>query len=180
MNMHKDIKEIMYTKQEIETMIRRIAEKMNADFAGEELLAVIILKGSMMFAADLIRCLTMNVKMDFIQASSYGSGTVSQGIINIKKDLDTDITGKNVVIIEDIVDSGRTLSLLKEDLKSRGAECVKIASLLSKPSRRVVEVGVDYLGAEIPDEFVVGYGLDMDEKYRQMDYIGILKPEIYM
>lgn len=180
MNMHEDIKEIMYTKQELDTMIRRVATEINNDFVGDELIAVIILKGSMMFAADLIRCLTMNIKMDFMQASSYGSGTTSSGVINIKKDLDTDIKDKNVLIIEDIVDSGNTLSLLKKNLSERGAKSVKLVSLLSKPSRRQVEVEIDYLGAEIPDEFVVGYGLDMDEKYRQMDYIGILKPEVYM
>ncbi len=180
MNMHQDIKEIMFTKQEIDNMIYKIASEINNDFVGDELVAVIVLKGSVMFAADLIRCLTMNIKMDFLQASSYGSGTESTGVINIKKDIDTDIKDKNVLIIEDIVDSGNTLALLKENLGSRGAKSVKIASLLSKPSRRVVDVDIDYVGAEIPDEFVVGYGLDMDEKYRQMDYIGVLKPEVYM
>jgi hypoxanthine phosphoribosyltransferase len=115
-----------------------------------------------------------------MQASSYGAGTESSGVIKIKKELDSNIEGKNVLIIEDIVDSGRTLALLKEELKSRGAKSVKIAALLSKPARRVVDVEVEYIGAEIPDEFVVGYGLDMDEKYRQLDYIGILKPEVYM
>lgn len=180
MRMHEDIKEIMFTKQELDLMVHSIAARINDDFGGEELIAVIILKGSMMFAADLIRCLTMNVKMDFMQASSYGSGTVSSGKINIKKDIDTDIKGKNVLIIEDIVDSGRTLSLIKQEMKDRGAKSVAIASLLSKPSRRTHEVEVEYIGTDIPDEFVVGYGLDMDEKYRQMDYIGVLKPEIYM
>ncbi len=180
MNMHQDIKEIMFTKQEIDNMIYKIAMEINNDFVGDELVAVIVLKGSVMFAADLIRCLTMNIKMDFLQATSYGSGTESTGVINIKKDIDTDIKDKNVLIIEDIVDSGNTLALLKENLSSRGAKSVKIASLLSKPSRRVVNVDIDYVGAEIPDEFVVGYGLDMDEKYRQVDYIGVLKPEVYM
>ncbi len=161
-------------------MVHKIASQINEDFAGEEVIAVIILKGSMIFAADLIRCLTVNVKLDFMQASSYGSGSVSSGVINIKKDIDTDIIGKNVIIIEDIIDSGNTLSLLKKEMQERGAKTVKIASLLSKPDRRVVEVEVEYIGSDIPDEFVVGYGLDMDEKYRQMDYIGILKPEIYM
>lgn len=178
--MHNDIKGILFTKQEIDLMVHKIASQINEDFEGEELLAVVILKGSMMFAADLVRCLTINVKLDFLQASSYGSGTVSSGEIIIKKELDTDVAGKNVLLIEDIIDSGRTLSLLKEEIKSRGAKNVKIASLLSKPSRRVVDVDVEYVGTEIPDEFVVGYGLDMDEKYRQLDYIGILKPEIYM
>lgn len=180
MRMHRDIKEIMYTKQELDLLVHQIAAKINKDYEGDELIAVVILKGSIMFAADLIRCLTMNVKIDFMQASSYGSGTESSGVIKIKKDLDSDIKGKNVLIIEDIADSGRTLSLLKQNLKDRGAKDVRIASLLSKPSRRVVDVEIEYVGTDIPDEFVVGYGLDMDEKYRQMDYIGILKPEVYM
>ena len=178
--MHNDIKEILFTKQEIDMMVHKIASQINEDFKGEELIAVIILKGSMIFAADLIRCLTVNVKLDFIQASSYGSGTTSSGVINIKKDIDTDIKGKNVLLIEDIIDSGNTLNLLKQEMQSRGAKTVKIASLLSKPDRRVVDIEVEYIGTDILDEFVVGYGLDMDEKYRQMDYIGILKPEIYM
>ena len=178
--MHNDIKEILLTKQEIDMMVHKIASSVNDDFRGEEVTAVVILKGSMMFAADLVRCLTVNVKLDFMQASSYGGGVESSGVINIKKDLETDVKGKNVLIIEDIVDSGRTLSLLREEIEKRGAKKVAIASLLSKPSRRVVDVEVEYIGAEIPDEFVVGYGLDMDEKYRQLDYIGILKPEIYM
>lgn len=178
--MHNDIKAILLTKQEIDMMVHRIASSVNDDFYGEEVTAVVILKGSIMFAADLVRCLTVNVKLDFMQASSYGSGVESSGVINIKKDMETDVKGKNVLIIEDIVDSGRTLSLLREEIEKRGAKKVAIASLLSKPSRRVVDVKVEYIGAEIPDEFVVGYGLDMDEKYRQLDYIGILKPEVYM
>ena len=178
--MHNDIKAILLTKQEIDMMVHRIASSVNDDFYGEEVTAVVILKGSIMFAADLVRCLTVNVKLDFMQASSYGSGVESSGVINIKKDMETDVKGKNVLIIEDIVDSGRTLSLLREEIEKRGAKKVAIASLLSKPSRRVVDVEVEYIGAEIPDEFVVGYGLDMDEKYRQLDYIGILKPEVYM
>lgn len=180
MRLHNDIKEIMFTKQELDRMVYRMANEINDDFNCEELVAVVILKGSIMFAADLIRCLTMNVKIDFLQASSYGSGTESTVHIEIKKDIDIDIKDKNVLIIEDIVDSGRTLALLKKNLTDRGAKDVRIASLLSKPSRRVVDVEVEYIGSEIPDEFVVGYGLDMDEKYRQMDYIGILKPEVYM
>ena len=178
--MHNDIKAILLTKQEIDMMVHKIASSINDDFYGEEVTAVVILKGSIMFAADLVRCLTVNVKLDFMQASSYGSGVESSGVINIKKDLETDVKGKNVLIIEDIVDSGRTLSLLREEIEKRGAKKVAIASLLSKPSRRVVDVKIEYIGTEIPDEFVVGYGLDMDEKYRQLDYIGILKPEVYM
>ncbi len=177
--MHDDIKQIMFTKDEIDAMVHEIADKLNCEFKGEELIAVCILKGSIMFAADLIRSLTMNVKIDFMQASSYGSGTESSGVIKIKKDLDNDIAGKNVLIIEDIVDSGRTLKLLRREFEARGARTVRVAALLSKPSRCMVDVDVEYTGSEIPDEFVVGYGLDLDEKYRQLDYVGILKPEIY-
>lgn len=177
--MHNDIQAIMFTKQEIDQMVYSIAHNINNDYAGEEVVAIIIMKGSLMFAADLIRALTMNVKIDFMQVSSYGGGTESTGNIKIKKDSDIDLNDKNVLIIEDIVDSGRTLALLRPTLEKRGAKSVKIATLLSKPDRRVVEVPVEYIGAEIPDEFVVGYGLDYDEKYRQMDYIGILKPEVY-
>lgn len=178
-SMHRDVEAIMFTKQELDRMINELAAEINRDFDGKEVLAVVILKGSIMFAADLIRCLTMNVKIDFIQASSYGSGTASSGVIKIKKDLSEDVTGKNLLIIEDIIDSGRTLSLLKKELASRGAARVVIAALLSKPDRREAEVDAEYIGAEIPDEFVVGYGLDYDEKYRQLDYIGVLKPEVY-
>ena len=178
--MHNDIEAIMYTKQEIDMMVHKIATQINEDYEGKELLAIVILKGSIMYAADLIRCLSVNVKIDFMQVSSYGSGTVSSGVIDIKKDLDTDVKGKHVLIIEDIIDSGRTLALLREELEKRGAESVSITALLSKPSRHVVDVKVEYIGAEVPDEFVVGYGVDMDEKYRQLDYIGILKPEVYM
>ena len=177
--MHNDIQAIMFTKQEIDQMVYSIAHNINNDYAGEEVVAIIIMKGSLMFAADLIRALTMNVKIDFMQVSSYGGGTESTGNIKIKKDSDIDLNDKNVLIIEDIVDSGRTLALLRPTLEKRGAKSVKIATLLSKPDRRVVDIPVEYIGAEIPDEFVVGYGLDYDEKYRQMDYIGILKPEVY-
>ena len=177
--MHNDIQAIMFTKQEIDQMVYSLAHNINNDYAGEEVVAIIIMKGSLMFAADLIRALTMNVKIDFMQVSSYGAGTESTGTIKIKKDSDIDLNGKNILIIEDIVDSGRTLALLRPTLEKRGAKSVKIATLLSKPDRRVVDVPVEYIGAEIPDEFVVGYGLDYDEKYRQMDYIGILKPEVY-
>lgn len=179
--MHKDIKEIMFSEEEINRIVDELAAKINADYdEDDELVAVIVLKGSLMFGADLIRKLKMRVSIDFIQASSYGASTVSSGVIKIKKDLDVDIENKNVLIIEDIIDSGRTLALLKENLKARNAKSVKIASMLSKPSRRVVDVEAEYIGAEIPDEFVVGYGLDMAQKYRQFNYIGVLKPEVYM
>lgn len=177
--MHKDIKEIMFNESEIIGLVDSVAERINRDYGDEEIIAVVVLKGSLVFSADLIRRLNMNVRVDFMQASSYGSGTESSGTIKIKKDLENDVKGKNVLIIEDIIDSGRTLYLLKQEMKKRGAASVKIATLLSKPSRHVVNVETEYIGAEIPDEFVVGYGLDLAEKYRNLPYIGILKPEVY-
>ena len=177
--MHKDIKEIMFTESELRGLVDSVAERINADYGDEEIIAVVVLKGSLIFSADLIRKLNMNVRVDFMQASSYGAGTESSGTIKIKKDIENDVRGKNVLILEDIIDSGRTLSLLKQEMKNRGAASVKIATLLSKPSRHVVKVETEYIGAEIPDEFVVGYGLDLAEKYRNLPYIGVLKPEVY-
>ena len=177
--MHKDLKKVMFDEGQIAGLADSIAERINADHEGESLTAVVVLKGSLVFAADLIRRINADVRVDFMQASSYGVGTESSGVIKIKKDLESDISGENVLIIEDIVDSGRTLSLLKKELADRGAKSVKIAALLSKPARRVVDVEIEYIGAEIPDEFVVGYGLDFAERYRNLPYIGILKPEVY-
>lgn len=177
--MHKDLKKVMFDERQIAGLADSIAERINADYEGESLTAVVVLKGSLVFAADLIRRINADVRVDFMQASSYGVGTESSGVIKIKKDLESDISGENVLIIEDIVDSGRTLSLLKKELADRGAKSVKIAALLSKPARRVVDVEIEYIGAEIPDEFVVGYGLDFAERYRNLPYIGILKPEVY-
>ena len=177
--MNKDIKEIMIDETEINSIVDSMAENINGDYVSGEIVAIVILKGSLVFASDLIRRLKLDVKIDFIQASSYGSGSVSSGKLKIKKDIETDIRGKRVLIIEDIIDSGRTLSILRRELESRGAADVRIAALLTKPARREVEVNAEYVGAEIADEFVVGYGLDYDERYRHLRYIGILKPEVY-
>lgn len=176
---HDDIKSVMISEEEIEKIVKGLGEKISEDYAGKEILLVVILKGSLIFAADLMRYITVPVKLDFMQASSYGSGMESSGIINIKKDLENDAAGKHILIIEDIIDSGNTLAKLKHILKDRGPASVKICSLLSKPSRREMEVEVEYIGRDIPDEFVVGYGLDFDEKYRNLPYIGILKPKVY-
>ncbi len=178
--MHSDIKEIMFSEKQLSDITDRIAEQINRDYGSSDIIAAVVLKGSLIFTADLIRRLNMCVRLDFIQASSYGAGTQSSGVIRIKKDLENDIAGKHVLIIEDIVDSGRTLALLKKNLKDRGAASVRIAALLSKPSRRVADVEVEYIGEEIPDEFVVGYGLDLAERYRNLPYIGILKTEVYL
>lgn len=176
---HQDIKSILISEEEIVAAVQRIADEINSDYKDKEILFVIILKGSLVFAADLMRKIHAPMKIDFMQASSYGSGTASSGIINIKKDLDNKAEGKNILIIEGIIDSGNTLAALKKELLTRCPASVKICTLLNKPERRVTPVDVDYSGIDIPDEFVVGYGLDFDERYRHLPYIGILDPRVY-
>lgn len=177
--MHKDLESILVSEQEISQLVKRIANEINADLKGEPLMVVIILKGSTPFAMDLIKHLDMSVEMDFMQVSSYGKSTSSSGFINLKKDIEQDITGKNVLIVEDIIDSGNTLNKIKTLFQDRNAKSVRICTLLDKPSRRVVDVKVDYVGSEIPDEFVVGYGLDYNEQYRNLPYVGVLKKSVY-
>ena len=165
-----------------EQLIKRTAElgaMITRDFQGEDLLLVSVLKGGAVFAMDLMRKIDLQLKIDFIAVSSYGSSTKSSGIVKIVKDLDYDIHGKSILIVEDIVDSGLTLSYLKELFLTRGAKDVKIAAILSKPSRRKADIKVDYMGFEIPDEFVIGYGLDYANKYRSLPYVGVLKRSIY-
>lgn len=177
--MHKDIERVLVSEESISMAVNRIAENLNSVLGGEPLLVIIILKGSTPFAMDLIRKLDMPVQLDFMQASSYGKSTESSGFINIKRDIEQDVTGKNILIVEDIIDSGNTLYKLKTLFESRNAKSVRICTMLDKPSRRVVDVKVDYVGYEIPDEFVVGYGLDYNEDYRNLPYIGVLKREVY-
>ena len=165
---------VMYTEEQIVSKIAELAEQINADYKGEPVIVVCILKGAAPFACDLVKRLTMPVFMDFMMVSSYGDGTVSSGKLRIKKNLEENIEGKNVIVVEDIIDSGRTLKYLKQDLKDRGAKSVKLCALLSKPARHEVEVEVEYIGYEIPDEFVVGYGLDYAQKYRNLPYIGVV------
>ncbi len=177
--MHKDVEQILVSEEEIKNAVSKIAENLNKDLNGEPLLVVIILKGSTPFAMDLIRKLDMPVEIDFMQVSSYGKSTSSSGFINVKKDLEQDVTGKNILIVEDIIDSGNTLFKIKTLFQSRNAKSVRICTMLDKPSRRVVDVTVDYVGKEIPDEFAVGYGLDYNEQYRNLPYIGVLKRSVY-
>ncbi len=176
---HDDIKEVFVDKEEIKEICERLGGEISRDYAGKEILVVVILKGSMVFAADLIRCISVPLRLDFIQASSYGEGTKSSGIIKIKKDLDSRAEGKHIIIIEDIIDSGKTLFNIHKLLEERGAASVNICTLLSKPSRREIDVDVKYIGKEVPDEFLVGYGLDFAEKYRSLPYVGVLKPQVY-
>lgn len=173
------IERVLISEDELKSAVQTIAEKINADYKDEEIIFVVILKGSVVFATDLMKHLKMPVFLDFMQVSSYGSGTVSKGFINIKKDMTVDIKDKNVLIVEDIIDSGNTLHKLKELLRSRGPKSIKICTILDKPERRVTDVEVEYSGISIPDEFVVGYGLDYNEHFRNLPYVGVLKRSIY-
>ena len=166
---------VYFTEEEIDKKIRELGARISKDYAGESVCLICILKGASFFTCELAKRITVPVFIDFMSVSSYGDGTESTGIVRIIKDLDDSIEGENVLIVEDIIDSGRTLSYLVENLKSRGAKSVRLCTLMSKPSRRVVEVPVDYIGYEIPDEFVVGYGLDYAQKYRNLPYVGVVE-----
>ena len=168
---------VMYTEEQIDSMVRQLAEQINKDYAGKTIRLVCILKGASVFMCDLAKRITVPVTFDFMCVSSYG-GTTSTGMVKILKDLDQGIEGEDVLIVEDIIDTGRTLKSLKQLLEHRGAASVKIVTLLDKPSRRVENgVEADYFGYRIPDAFVVGYGLDYDEAYRNLPYIGVLNFE---
>lgn len=177
-----DVERVLISEEEIEKKVAAIARQIEDDYEGSEnkLVLLGILKGSIVFMADLMKHLRLPVEIDFMKVSSYGGGTSSTGNIEIKLDLRRrDIDKSDILIVEDIIDSGRTLSYLVEYLKLKGAASVRTVTLLDKPSRRVVEFEPDYRGFEIPDEFVVGYGLDFDEKYRALPFVGVLKPEFY-
>lgn len=176
--MKNDIQRVLYSEEAIGEKVKEIGEKISKDYAGKDLLVVVILKGSAIFAADLVRNISIHCNIDFMSVSSYGNGTESSGEVKILKDI-TNIEGRNVLIVEDIVDSGITLSHLVQILNKRNPNSIEIATLLNKPSRRVEQVDVKYYGYEVPNEFLVGYGLDYDEKYRNLPYIGILKREVY-
>ena len=165
----------MFTEEQIREKVIELGKQIENDYKGEEILVVGILKGANMFTCDLIRQIDLDVKIDFMSVSSYGSGTESSGTVRILKDLDTDIKGRNVLIVEDIIDSGRTLSNLVKELQIREPKSLKLCTLLDKPSRRVVDVDVEYVGFEIEDKFIVGYGIDYAEKYRNLPYIGIVE-----
>ena len=177
--MHQDLEKILFTEEEIKEAAKRLAAKINEDYAGQEVIFVGLLKGSVQFMADLLKYVELKCTIDFMCVSSYGNGTKSTGRVNIIKDLSEPIDDKNVIIIEDIIDSGNTLNFIKRYFSAKNANSVRICTLLDKPSRREVEIDVDYVGFEVPDEFVVGYGLDFREYYRNLPYIGVLKPEIY-
>ena len=165
------------SEEEVDARIKEIGKQISKDYEGKELHMICILKGGTFFMCELAKRIEVPVSMDFMAISSYGADTKSSGVIKIVKDLDESITGKDVLVIEDIVDSGRTLSYLLEMLKDRKPNSLRLCTLLDKPDRRVIDVNVDYTGFQIPDEFVVGYGLDYDQKYRNLPYIGIVKKD---
>lgn len=175
----KDAEKILITKEELEKRVCELGKQISEDYGDKKILAIGILKGSVIFLSDLIRNIDSEVSVDFMTVSSYGNSSQSSGELKIKKDLDTDISGKDVLIVEDIIDSGVTLSKLKEVLLKRNPASLKICTLLNKPERRTVSVDVDYIGFDIPNEFIIGYGLDYAEKYRDLPFVGVLKREIY-
>ena len=177
--MENDIRELLFTEEEIRQIVQDMGAKISRDYEGKNLLMVSVLKGSVVFMADLMRAVTVPCRIDFMSVSSYGSGVKTSGVVKIIKDLDIPLSGYDVLIVEDILDSGMTLSYLLEILKSRGPRSIRLCTLFDKPDRRKADVTADYTGAVVPDEFVVGYGLDYDEKYRNLPYLGILKPEVY-
>ena len=166
---------VLLPEEELAARISELGAQISKDYEGESVFLVCILKGASFFACELTKRITVPVIIDFMATSSYGSGTVSSGVVKIKKDLDLDPTGQNVIIVEDIIDSGNTLNYLGQLFKDRGAKSVRMVTMLDKPDRREVDVHVDYTGFTIPDQFVVGYGLDYDQKYRNLPYIGVVE-----
>ncbi len=177
--MKNDIDRILVSEEQLREMNKQIGEQISKDYQGRELLLVGILKGSAVFMTDLMRNIDIPMSIDFMYVSSYGSGTTTSGVVKIVKDLDENIEGKHVLICEDILDSGVTLSYLLDVLKQRNPASLRLCALLNKPERHKVDVKLDYKGFDIPDEFVVGYGLDYDQKYRNLPYVGILKRSVY-
>ena len=167
--------EVLISQEQLAAKVRELGEQITKDYEGQELLLVGILRGSVPFMADLMRCIDLNVTIDFMCVSSYGSSTKTSGVVKIVKDLDTEIAGKNVLIVEDIIDSGLTLAYLKKYLSGKHPKSLKICSILDKPSRRKVDIKGDYIGFEVEDKYIVGYGLDMDQRYRNLPYISWIK-----
>ena len=174
-----DVERVIVTQEELQSKVAELAARVDADYKDRDLLLVGVLKGAIMAMADLTRAMQRHIEMDWMAVSSYGSGTKSSGVVRILKDLDRDITGRNILIVEDIVDSGLTLSWLRANLMSRGAASVEILAILRKPEAAKVEVVCKYVGFEIPTDFVVGYGLDFNEKYRNLSFIGVLAKHMY-
>ncbi len=177
--MRDDIERILISEAELKDIVTGLGEQISADYRGKDLLMVSVLKGSIVFMADLMRAITIPCRIDFMSVSSYGQGMKSSGVVRIIKDLDNSIEGKHLLIVEDILDSGKTLHYICEILRARKPADIRICTLLDKPERREVPLAADYVGASVPNEFVVGYGLDYAEIYRNLPFVGVLKPEIY-
>lgn len=177
--MHEDVQEILFTEEAVAARIRELGAEISRDYEGQDLLVIGILKGAAIFMGELVKRIDRLVEIDFMAVSSYGKSSESSGVVRIIKDLDHSIEGRHVLIAEDIIDSGLTLAYLKNLLQQRKAASVKIAALLDKPERHQVDTKADYLGFTVPDHFIVGYGLDYAEKYRNLPYVGVLKPEVY-
>ena len=178
-NMEQDILKVLYSEEEIKQRVAEMGEELYDRFADKNPLFVGVLNGCFVFMSDLVRASQMKSQLEFIAVSSYKNGTKSSGVVQITRDLQCDITGRNLIVVEDILDSGNTLAYLKDYLLNRGAASVNIVTLLDKPSRRQKAIYADIVGFEVPDEFVVGYGLDYAQQYRNVPYIGVLKPEVY-
>jgi len=175
----KDIAEILIGADELQAKVAELGRQISEDYRGRNPLLICLLRGAVVFLSDLIRAIDVPLEMDFIAISSYGASTESSGVVRLVMDLKSNITGRNVLIVEDIVDTGRTLAYILDNLWTRRPADIKVCALLNKPYRREVQVNLDYYGFEIPDEFVVGYGLDYAESYRNLPFIGVLKPELY-
>lgn len=177
--MHEHVESILYSEEQLRQRVKELGAQITADYAGKEPVLASVLRGSYIFMADLTRAIDLPVTVDFMAVSSYGAGTKSSGQVEIKKDLSDSVEGRDLIIVEDILDSGNTLFYLMEILKARKPASIRICTLMDKPDRRTQPIVADYVGFTIPDAFVVGYGLDYDEKYRNLPYVGILKPSVY-
>lgn len=177
--MNEDIKKVLIDEESIRKRVKELGEEIAKDYRGKDLMVIGILKGAVIFMSELVQNIDFPVKMDFMAVSSYGKASVSTGEVRINKDLDYSVENKDLLIVEDIIDSGYTLSYLIDNLKKRGANSVKICTFLDKPERRKVDIKVDYMGFEVPDDFIVGYGLDYAEMYRNLPYVAALKEEVY-
>lgn len=179
MGIHNDVSEILYTEEKLAQIVKDMGKRISEDYRDKNLFMVSVLKGSLIFMADLMRAIDIPCAIDFLSVSSYGAGTTTSGAVRILKDLDCSLEGKDILVVEDILDSGVTLSYLLKTLSARKPSSIRLCTLLDKPERRRVPITPDYVGTVVPDEFIVGYGLDYAERYRNLPYIGVLKPEIY-
>ena len=177
--LERDIQEVLFSEEQLKKRVQEIAGEIQRDYAGKEIMLISVLRGSFIFMADLCRAIDLPCTLDFMAVSSYGKGTSSSGQVQITKDLSEDISGRHIIVVEDILDSGNTLSYLLKILQHRHPASIRLCTLLDKPERRVKPVELHYCGFTIPDAFVVGYGLDFDQHYRQLPYIGVLKPSVY-